>query len=95
MTKRNLLKYCKIGTVLLLDVIPVWFLVSIYFNSGDTDFAALGFMVGLVGLVMFNLWAFALYHLTNLIKRIWLREVVFYLVLLHSSFAPFIVLNLL
>lgn len=94
MKKDNLSNYCKLATVLFLDVIPVWFLISLSSSKNMDDFVGLGFLIGFFFLLVFNVGAFIIYRLTKLIKRIWLRDIVFYLLLFSFFFIPFLALRL-
>jgi hypothetical protein len=39
--------------------------------------------------IVFNVWALIIYHLTKQIKRLWLRDILFYLLLFLFLSIPF------
>lgn len=76
----------KLATVLLIDAMPVYFTVRMTAaNQADTDFVDYSLMVMYFFFLIFNAWALIAYYLTKLIKRLWLRDALFYL----SALAPF------
>lgn len=87
MQKDNLFKYIKLTVVLLHDIVPVWFLISID-SAESTDYAGLGILIGLFFLIVFNLWALLIYKLTKRIEKPVLREVSFYILLFLFSYGP-------
>jgi len=86
MKKGNISKYIKLAIVLLIDTLPVWFAIRVATADDDVGFnlglPAFLLMVMFLVLLFFNLWALLMYSLTKSIKRLWLREVLFYLSLL-------------
>ena len=89
MKKENLSKYIKITVVLLNNILPICYLVSIG-SAKNTDFAALGFLIGLIYLIVFNLWALLMYYLTKQIQKPVVRDVLFYIFVLLFMYAPLI-----
>lgn len=87
--KEKRAKYIKIAIVLLHNIIPICYLVSIG-TAENTDFAALGFLIGLICLIAFNLWALLMYYLTKQIQKTALREIIFYASVLLPIYAPFV-----
>jgi hypothetical protein len=87
MKEDNLSKYIKLAVVLLHDIIPVGFLISIG-SAENTDFAGLGFLIGLFLLIVFNLWALFVYKLTKRIEGPVQREVSFYVLVFSFLYAP-------
>jgi hypothetical protein len=84
-------KYCKLAVVLLLNVLPVWFLVSLMINGSDTDFIGFGLLMGFFFFLALNIWALVVYFITKPIRRIWLREVLFYVLLFMFQLSPLLI----
>jgi hypothetical protein len=89
MKKNNISKYCKLATVLLFDAIPVWFTISLSINGSDTDFMGFWLMIIYLFFLVFNVWALIIYYLTKQIKKLWLRDILFYLLLFLYLSIPF------
>jgi hypothetical protein len=90
MKKGSLSKYCKLGAVLLIDLIPAWIIIVWLTNGFDinTDFVGLMMMVIILFFLVFNVWALIIYALTKQIRKLWLRDVLFYLLLLLYLIVP-------
>jgi hypothetical protein len=90
MKKGNLSKYCKLATVLLIDVIPVWIITTWATNDEDlnSDFLAFGLLIMFLLFFFWNIWAFIIYYLTKRIKKPWLCDILFYILLFLFLFFP-------
>ena len=86
MKKEKLSKYFKLATVLLINFLPIWFLV-ILSNAQD-------FVMGLFYLISFNLWALFIHYFTKWIKRLWVRNLTFYILLLLFLLDPSFFVNI-
>ena len=93
MKRNNISKYCKLATVLLIDVIPIFFTVTMTATDIESSgFNYLVLMIILLFFFVFNLWALLIYKLTKKIKEPVRREVSFYVLLF--LYGPGIVLLL-
>ncbi|MDL2306339.1 hypothetical protein LJC72_13565, partial [Bacteroides sp. OttesenSCG-928-D19] len=82
MKKKNISKYCKLAIVLLINAIPIAFTIGVTTaNDVDSDFLGIGLVVMFLFFLVFNLWALIMYFLTKQINRVWLRDLLFYLLL--------------
>ena len=95
MKKEKLSKYFKLATVLLIDAIPVFFTI----RMTTTDIESSGFnwlviMMMFLFFFVFNIWALIIYYLTKLIKRLWLRDILFYFLSFLFLFVPILYLLL-
>ena len=86
MKKENISKYCKLATVLLINIVPVRGLISANEVEYGEFVDSLALLIILFFLVVFNIWAVILYFFTKHIERLWLRDTVFYVLLLLSVF---------
>jgi hypothetical protein len=84
-------KYCKPAVVLLLNVLPVWFLVSLMINGSDTDFIGFGLLMGFFFFLALTIWALVIYFITKPIRRIWLRDLLFYVLLFMFQLSPLLI----
>lgn len=92
MKKGDILKNCKLAVVLLINSMPIWFTIrAITADNVDSDFLGLGLIFIFLFFLIFNVWALIVYFLTKLIKRVWLREILFYLLLLSFLFSPLLI----
>jgi hypothetical protein len=89
MKKGDVSKYCKVAIVLLFDAIPVWFTVSVSVCGSNTDFMGFWLMIMYFFFFVFNVWALVIYHFTVRIKNLWLRDILFYLLILLFLSIPF------
>jgi len=91
MKKRNISIYCKLATVLLIDSIPVFFTIRVTTaDNVDSDFLGFGLMIIFFFFLLFNMWAFIIYYFTKFIKRLWLRDTLFYILALSFFLFPFV-----
>lgn len=89
MEKDKISTYCKLATVLLIDIIPVGIIIRATTSDGvDSDFLPLGLVVLSIFFLIFTIWALIVYSFTILIRPIWLRDVLFYIFLLLYLFSP-------
>jgi hypothetical protein len=88
MKNNNISKYCKLAMVLLIDVIPVWFTISVNIYGSDTDFIGFWLMQIFVFFFFWNVWTLIIYCFTKRIKNLWLRDILFYFLLLLFLFSP-------
>ena len=79
MRKRDLSKYFKLAAVLLYNISFVWYLVAV--SRTDNSFMAIAFIISIIILIIFNLWALLIYKLTKRIQKPVQREVAFYVLL--------------
>ena len=89
-----LLNYHKLTTILLLNAIPVSFVISIFIlpppsdYSSDTFTLGFGIMMMFMCLIIFNFGVPVIYFLTKIVKLPILRNILFYTLLLLWYISP-------
>lgn len=99
MKKSELFKYTKLSqyfklvVVLLIDTLSVCSVIRVMNAEPNTDFFGLLLLIMFFFFLVFNLWVFIMYHITKRIEKLWLRDVLFYLLLFLYPCSPLMFLT--